>query len=433
MATESQQLRQALLRRGVVMPAPEAVVLEDLDPQRVAPGVVLHPGTTLRGRRTLLGVGTELGLAGGGCFQDIGCGPGVRLWGGHHQDAVYLDGVQLRGHAEVRAGTLLEEGCQGGQHLGFKMTVLLANTVVGSLVNFCDAIVAGGPSASMHSEIGSCTALYNFSPQGDKWASVFGDPFDGLVERSAPVFIGGQTQVVSPVRIGPGTVIPAGGAVRRDVPGGRLYAEAGPVMDLPFDPALYGPLDRKLDATFAYIGTLAALATWYDLVRGAWARGAEAQPHAELYRMAAEQLRVGVAERIGRLDQLIGKLPVSSAAHRMALETSSDAARRPWHQACVEEQSLLIDRWPVLRQRIQERAALAAQAADIAPGPLSAGEGLRSLVLLGARLATDPSASRTSFRQALASIEPSLLDDAIVALRSAAAWVARGGDSASNA
>lgn len=431
MATESRQLRQTLLRRGVVMPAPEAVVLEDLDPQRVAPGVVLHPGTTLRGRRTLLGAGTELGLAGGGCFQDIGCGPGVRLWGGHHQDAVYLDGVQLRGHAEVRAGTLLEEGCQGGQHLGLKMTVLLANTAVGSLVNFCDAIVAGGPSASRHSEIGSCTALYNFSPQGDKWASIFGDPFEGLIERSAPVFIGGQTQVVSPVRIGPGTVIPAGAAVRRDVPGGRLYAEAGPVMDLPFDPALYGPLERKLDATFAYIGTLAAIAAWYDLVRGAWARGAEAHTHAELYRMAAEQLRVGVAERIGRLDQLIGRLPVSSAAHRMALDTSGDAARRPWHQACLAEQSLLIDRWPVLRQRIQERAASAGQGAGPSQESPTIGEALKPLALLGARLATDPSASRTSFRQARASIEPSLLDDATDALRSVAAWVAQGGDSAS--
>jgi len=428
MPTDTQRLREALLQRGVRMPAPEAVVLEDLDPRRIAPGVTLHPGTTLRGRRTLLGQGTELGLAGGGCFQDIGCGPRVRLWGGHHQEAVYLDDVQLRGHAEVRAGTLIEEACQGGQHLGFKMTVLLSNTVVGSLVNFCDAIVAGGTSAERHSEIGSCTALYNYSPQGDKWASIFGDPFDGLVERSAPVFVGGQTQVVSPVRIGPGTVIPAGGAVRRDVPGGRIYAEAGPVMDQPFEVGLYGPLRRKLDTTFAFIGALAALAAWYELVRESWARGAQAPFHAGLYRLAVEQLRAGVDERIGRLDRLVDKLPLSIEAHQRALESAEDAARRSWHQACLVEQSWLTGAWPVQRQRIQERAASSSRVQGPSQGPLLGPEGRRPLALLGARLASDPGASRSSFRQGLASMEASLVDDAVAVLRSVAAWVARDDD-----
>lgn len=423
MASETRRLREELLRRGVRIPAPEAVVLEDLDPERIAPGVVLHPGTTLRGRSTLLGPGSELGLAGGGCFHDIGCGRAVQLWGGHHQDAVYLDGVRLRGQAEVRAGTVLEEGCQGGQHVGFKMTVFLANTVAGSLVNFCDAIVAGGPSAAAHSEIGSCTALYNFSLQGDKWASIFGDPVAGLTGRSAPVFIGGQSQVVSPVRIGPGTAIAAGAAVRRDVPGGRLYAEAGPVFDQPLDAVLYGPLDRKVAVTKAVIASLDAIAHWYDAVRGPWAAAAENAWEPELCRMAARQLRAGIAERIQRLERLVGRLPASIDGHRRQLELADGGDRRDWHQACLDEQLRLMADWSSLRRGFPEPGPgpsrpSAVVAPSAAPGrDFGAQAADRPLDRLAASLVQLRRQGRTeSFQQAVATVDAELLDEVAVAL-----------------
>lgn len=415
------RLRGALLQRGVVFPAPEAVVLEDLVPERIAAGVILHPGTTVRGRRTLLGPGTELGLAGGGCFQDIACGRAVQLWGGHHQEAVYLDGVRLRGQAEVRAGTLLEEGCQAGQHVGFKMTVLLANSVIGSLVNFCDAIMSGGPSAAAHSEIGSCTALYNFSLQGDKWASIFGDPIAGLLGRSAPVFIGGQSQVVSPVRVGPGTAIAAGGGVRRDVPAGRLYAEAAPVLDQPLDLTVYGPLARKLAVTLEFVACLDVIAVWYETVRAAWAGAAQHEWEPALYALAARQLRSGIAERIHRLDRLVGCLPASIEGHRRQLEIVDEADRRDWHRARIAEQLQLIGDWPSLRRGLQQGAGqepghvvAAAPVAGGGPSPWSDAPPLDRMAASLARLRNTDRA--LSFQQALSMMDDGLLDEVGAAL-----------------
>ena len=100
----------ALLRaRGVEVLAPGATVLEELDPERFEPGVVIHPGCTVRGRGSSFGAGTHLGRAGGGWFENVCTGRGVDLYGGYFKDAVFLDGVVVRGHAEMRGGTVLEE------------------------------------------------------------------------------------------------------------------------------------------------------------------------------------------------------------------------------------------------------------------------------------------------------------------------------------
>mgnify|MGYP000612120586 CR=1 FL=1 len=87
--------------------------------------------------------------------------------------------------------------------------------IAGSLVNFCDALVAGGTSRRNHSEIGSTMALYNFTPRGDKFASLFGDVPRGVFLQEPRIFVGGQTQIVSPVKVGYGAVLAAGAATTR--------------------------------------------------------------------------------------------------------------------------------------------------------------------------------------------------------------------------
>ncbi len=46
--------------------------------------------------------------------------------------------------AEVREGCLLEEETSGAHAVGLKQTILFPFVTLGSLVNFCDCLMAGG-------------------------------------------------------------------------------------------------------------------------------------------------------------------------------------------------------------------------------------------------------------------------------------------------
>jgi UDP-N-acetylglucosamine/UDP-N-acetylgalactosamine diphosphorylase len=363
--------QEALIRtlqaRGVVIPAPAAVVVRDVDPERIEPGVVIHPGTTLCGEQTCLGRDTHLGRAGGGWFENVRTGRQVELYGGYVQDAVFLDGVVVRGHAEMRAGTLMEEESEAAHHVGYKQTITMPWVIAGSLVNFCDALVAGGTSRKDHSEIGSTMALYNFTPRGDKLASLFGDVPRGVFLREPRIFVGGQTQIVSPVHVGFGAVLAAGAGVRKAVGEGQLFGEPPPDVSRPFDAERYGPVAWLFRSTIGYVANLWALDVWYARVRipGVSSPDYEDAHAARLYAAARAQVRAGIAERIKRLGRLVDKLPRSVERHRRDLVSGdpehalpSDRVRR-WHEERVREQEALVAAWPRLQEALQAEPAAA--------------------------------------------------------------------------
>ena len=75
---------QTLLDRGVVLPCPYAVEVDDsLDPERIAPGVVVHTGCRISGNKTLIGPGSELGREGSVVIEDCQLGHKVNLRGGY--------------------------------------------------------------------------------------------------------------------------------------------------------------------------------------------------------------------------------------------------------------------------------------------------------------------------------------------------------------
>jgi UDP-N-acetylglucosamine/UDP-N-acetylgalactosamine diphosphorylase len=346
----STDLARALQARGVVLHHPESCILQDLDPGRIAPGVTIFPGTHLSGRHTLLGAGTVLGRGGGGTFHNVRTGRGVDLYGGFFSECVFLDGVTLRGHAEVREGTLLEEGCEGAHHVGYKMTLQLPWTVAGSLINCCDVLMAGGTSREDHSEIGSCLALYNYTPSGDKFASRFGDVPRGVFCHEPRVFLGGQTRIVSPVRVGFGTVIAAGSALRRDVPDGRLVSDPDPHLDQAWDPRRIGRITPRVDATLDFLGQVRALQAWYAAVRTAWAGICPWRQG--LVEGAQAMLALHIAEREKRLARFMEKIPDSLAGWE-----EDGAATR------IEEHRRWLATWPdlktALHHRLQQPPALA--------------------------------------------------------------------------
>ena len=334
------------------------VVAPDVNLSQIEPGVRLYPGCTIEGPRTILRAGTELGRAGGGTFKNVAAGRNVSLWGGAFDDCTFLDGASLRGNAEVRGGSLLEEGAEGAHTVGLKMTILLCNVVVGSLINFRDALVAGGTSRKDHSEVGSCLALYNFTPWGDKFASQFGDVPTGVTLRGARIFVGGQAQIVSPVRVGYGAVIPAGVAVRRDVPDFAMASNAAPTPGGQlgsFDTRVLGAVAPKYRATVTYIANLWALRAWYTDVRIPCATDVL---QSALLQSAVRQIDAGIAERIKRLDKWIARLPDSVRHLRAAADAKS-------HRRAAEQQRL-VDSWSSDKARLQE---------PVAPNPHGAAEG----------------------------------------------------------
>lgn len=343
-------LHEALIARGVILHAPHATVIEDVDADAFEAGVEIFPSVTIRGIHSRFGAGTQLGKAGGGYFENVATGRRVDLYGGYFQDCVLLDDVTLRGHAEVRGGTILEEGAEGAHHVGFKMTILLPWVVAGSLINLCDVLMSGGTSRKNHSEVGSALALYNFTPWGDKHASLFGDVPRGVFQREAPIFIGGSTQIVSPVHIGFGAVIPAGCAVRRDVPEGHMYGEALPVINQPFNAEERGVTAPKIRGALQYLGNLVALQNWYRHVR---IPSAKDDAHLQaVYAHAERQLNAQIRERTKRIRQMLAGLGSSLSQHLLALEEKRDGLSFAQRYRRIDDHRLLLHQQDALEAHL---------------------------------------------------------------------------------
>ncbi|AKJ64005.1 hypothetical protein [Kiritimatiella glycovorans] len=299
-----------LTRRGVRMEDPGSVHIgRDVDPGRIAPGTVLHPGCRVTGPSTSIGPDCTLGAEGPVALHNVRLGRGVRIASGSATDAVMLDGASMGPQAQVRAGTLIEEQAGGAHAVGLKQTVLLPFVTLGSLINFCDVLMAGGTSRRHHSEVGSSYIHFNFTPHQDKATpSLIGDVPRGVMLDQPPIFLGGQGGLVGPRRIAFGTVIAAGCICREDVTEcGQLVVPAQPqARSRSYDPARFGELGPRIAANYGFIGNLLALRVWYARVRAVFTAGAE---YAEACRVGALELLDGAfEERVKRLRQLAAKV-----------------------------------------------------------------------------------------------------------------------------
>jgi len=271
-------LRERLTARGVVLHAP-VTIAPDVDPERIAPGCELFPGSRIAGAATAIGPDCRIGHEGPAVLIDCQLGQRVRVASGFAQNAVFLDDVKIGANAHIRPGTVLEEQASCAHCVGLKQTVLMPWVTLGSLVNFCDCLMAGGTDARDHGEVGSSFVHFNFTPRGDKaTASLIGDVPRGVLLDQPPIFLGGQGGLVGPIRIAYGTVVAAGSILRRDVlePGRLVRGEpdTGPAGAVAYNRQAYGRIDRITRMTFAYVGNLHALAAWYRHVRMPFATNA---------------------------------------------------------------------------------------------------------------------------------------------------------------
>lgn len=263
---------EELIKKGVRLPCPQSVEIGDeIDPDRISgKDVTLHAGCKLYGADTLICQGARIGFEAPATVQDCYVGPDVTLNGGYFQGAVFLKGAVCGSGSHIRGGTILEEKAGIAHTVGLKQTILLPYVTLGSLINFCDCLMAGGTSRQDHSEVGSSYIHFNYTPNQDKATpSLIGDVPHGVMLNQAPIFLGGQGGLVGPCRIAYGTIVGAGTLCRSDqlIPNRLVFEGSTRKGSIPFNIGIFRNVNRILVNNFHYLGNLIALGQWYRNVR----------------------------------------------------------------------------------------------------------------------------------------------------------------------
>jgi bifunctional UDP-N-acetylglucosamine pyrophosphorylase / glucosamine-1-phosphate N-acetyltransferase len=304
----------ALLEKGVKIPNPMTLHVDDgVQVDRISDnGVTIYPGCRIYGSKTAISQGAQIGFEGPVTIEDCQVGPHVELKGGYFRKSVFLEKASMGSGAHVREGSILEEQSGGAHCVGLKQTILFPFATLGSLINFCDCLLAGGTSRKDHSEVGSSYIHFNFSPAGDKITpSLFGDVPRGVMLNQPPIFLGGQGGAVGPIRLGFGNVVSAGTILRKDVLNERrlIMGKAHRGGELPLVLNRYDGLSRMLEKNLFYLAGLVALEQWYRHVRLDFFHG-EALGTL-IYKGALHNLKLAREERIKRLKMVAEKMPES--------------------------------------------------------------------------------------------------------------------------
>jgi hypothetical protein len=325
---------ELLAEKGVDLVDPRQIFIDDeVQLDRIFPGSVLFPGTRLLGYGTVVAPGAKLGSEGPATVVNSIVGEGAEIASGFVTDSVLLSKARIGSAGHIRGGTLLEEEASTAHAVGLKHTILTSFVTLGSLVNCCDCFISGGRSRSNHTEIGSGFIHFNFTPwgeAGDKATpSLIGDVPQGVFLRQERIFIGGNSGMVGPNRIGYGTFTVAGQVIRSDVGARRIHAETLRGIDTPWTFEARGLSGPRVERNLEYVGQLAALRAWYVAVRKARLTGEQRQSHLGMTMDAAIHLiDSSMSERWFRLAQFLGvstlpAMQLPSIACPLAIEPSS--------------------------------------------------------------------------------------------------------------
>lgn len=306
-----------LIEKGVQIPNPLTIDIgEEVSVDRVSgQGVSIYPGCRIYGEKTLISAGAQIGYEAPATIENCQIGPKVELKGGFFSRSVFLRGSSMGLGAQVREACILEEEASGAHCVGLKQTILFPFVTLGSLINFCDCMMAGGTSRRDHSEVGSSYIHFNFTPDGDKTTpSLIGDVPRGVMLREAPIFLGGQGGMVGPLKIGFGNVVGAGSILRRNYPEENKLilgkAHAGGVWG--FVPRSYGNLSRIVEGNLSYLGNLVALEEWYRWVRKGFLEGEEFGPL--VWEGLLDKLSLAKKERVTRLKGMAEKAALAASS-----------------------------------------------------------------------------------------------------------------------
>jgi hypothetical protein len=299
-----------LINKGVHIARPDSIEIgEEVDIDKISgEGVVIHAGSKIFGNSTVILRDAKIGFEAPASINNCQIGPEVELKGGFFENAVFLAQVKAGLGSHVREACIFEEQASIAHTVATKHTILFPFVTLGSLINFCDCLMAGGSNRKNHSEVGSSFIHFNFTPNQDKaTASLIGDVPRGVLLKQPPIFLGGQGGLVGPCRLAYGVTVAAGTILRKDElrPGRLIFGETMPAGNAPYKPGRYRIPKRVVVNNIVYIANLIALNQWYDKVRRLFI--SEDFPQALLSGLK-EKLALAITERIHRLEVLGDKM-----------------------------------------------------------------------------------------------------------------------------
>ena len=201
-----QARREALMASGVTLEDPETTYVDA--GVSVGPDSVIHPHVHLQGRTR---IGARAKIHGG-----------VRI-----VDSDLADDVTVLDHCLI-TGARIEEGASVGPFAHLRPGADLgARSKVGNFVELKKTRLGAGSKASHLAYLGDATI-------GEKvniGAGTITCNYDGERKHQTViedgVFIGSDSQLIAPVRIGRGAYVAAGSSITKDVPEGALGIARG--------------------------------------------------------------------------------------------------------------------------------------------------------------------------------------------------------------
>jgi len=309
-----------LRKNGVhLVDARQLYVDDDVPLDHIYPGATLYPGVRLHGADTVIGPNARIGSEGPATLINVAVGSNAEIASGFVTGSAILANARLGPNSHVRSGSLIEEAASTAHAVGLKHTILMSFVTLGSLINLCDALVAGGRSQHEHSEIGSGFVHFNFAPwgpRGDKATpSLFGDVTEGVFLDNDRLFIGGLAGIVGPRRLDYGSMVAPGSILRKNLASGAFASAPPHAVEHSIDLNSPRYSKQKVEENIAYISQLFALYNWYVHVRARFStyQSDDLSLHL-LTERAIAVLLSGLGERVKRLnDYLVGndKKPIA--------------------------------------------------------------------------------------------------------------------------
>jgi bifunctional UDP-N-acetylglucosamine pyrophosphorylase / glucosamine-1-phosphate N-acetyltransferase len=200
-----------LMESGVEIVDPEHTYIDD--GVRVEPGARIYPGTHLEGT-TSVGAGSEVGPD---VFAvDSVIGANTKVWYAVLRGAEVGSECEVGPYASLRQGTVLEDGSKIGTFVETKNTVMGEGAKANHLTYLGDA------------EVGARTNI---------GAGVVTVNYDGVkksrTEIGEDAFIGSDTMLVAPVKIGDRASTGAGSVITKDVSEDALGIERSDQREIP--------------------------------------------------------------------------------------------------------------------------------------------------------------------------------------------------------